>query len=102
MFINICINNTIKYNIIKQNLYNETNPTNKIRYKFVPIQYKNINLLVTTLNDLEGLFAEKNIDKIEITPPLIVSLPVFLSAPGTKKTIAFFISLENSLLNSFS
>jgi hypothetical protein len=67
MFVDININNTVKYNIIKQNLYNETNPNNKIRYKFVPLQYRNIILLATSLNELEGLFSEKNIDKIDIT-----------------------------------
>ena len=28
----------------------KTNPNNKIRYKFVPIQYKNINLLAKFIN----------------------------------------------------
>lgn len=66
MFININIRDNIKYNIIKQNIYNEDKTNNKIRYRFVPIQYKNINLIVTPLNELEGLFLEKNIDNIEI------------------------------------
>jgi hypothetical protein len=86
MFININIRDNIKYNIIKQNIYNEDKINNKIRYRFLPIQYKNINLIVTPLNGLEGLFLEKNIDNIEI----ILEIEEKIKKIYLKKIICFY------------
>ena len=86
MFININIRENIKYNIIKQNIYDEDKINKKIRYRFVPIQYKNIHLIVTSLNELEGLFLEKNIDNIEI----ILEIEGKIKKIYLKKIICFY------------
>ncbi len=66
MFIIFETDENLKFNIIKKSLYNNE-ILKTIKYKFTLVQFKNIKFIVTSLNELEGLFLEKKISQINIT-----------------------------------
>lgn len=66
MFIKIVKKFDIKYDKLKKYLYNIRENIEVIK-RFVPIKYNNMYLLMSPLSQLEGLFLEKNISKIEVS-----------------------------------
>ncbi len=66
MSITFNLDDCIKYDIIKQNLYGFDNNIKKITHKFTAIKYKNLSFIITSLNGLDGIFFEQNLDKIDI------------------------------------
>ncbi len=65
MFIIFDTDEDLKFNIIKKSLYNY-DIVKTVSNRFILIQYKNVKFIVTSLNELEGLFLEKKISQINI------------------------------------